>query len=232
MFFHNFAQTTISRLLASAVTGATLFTLIGAGSAGAQVKLRVPGDTLGVPAYARTPAPAGGPFIYHTDEWAAIVFYRLPTCVPRDFNLLKFVDLKDDGTPDPRVFDCPLTVSGFELWESGPPPIGSDAAPRDTNLSGLAVPVWFVPWPVLQTAMADGVLTMPELESLPHLEGLATRFHEILHPIGGPGDPTAGAKVPHLTVTASGVLPDGRSFQYEFTSASSGAAEHVRIVFR
>ncbi len=210
-------KATVSRLLASAVAGATLFTLIGAGSAGAQVMLRVPGDSPGPPIYARLDRPLP----YHTDEWAAIVFYRAPGCVPGSFNLLDFFDF-------PAAFDCPLTVSGFELWENGPP---IDSAPRDTNLSGLAVPVWFVPWPVLRAAIADDVLTMPELESLAPLKGLATTFHEILHPFVPPGTP-GGAKVPHLTITASGVLPNGRSFQYEFTDVFVGHAEHVRIVFR
>ena len=215
----NTLKATVSRLLASAVAGATLFTLIGAGSAGAQVLLRIPGDGPGIPAYARVERP----FVYHTAEWAAIVFYRAPNCVPGGFNLLAFFD------PPPRPFWCSLTISGFELWDNGP---GIDAGPRHTVSSGLSVPVWFVPWPALEAAIADDVLTKLELESLAPLKGVATRFHEVLNPFVPPG-PTGGAKVPHLTITASGVLPDGKSFQYEFTDVFfPPAVAHVRIVFR
>ena len=37
-----------------------------------------------------------------------------------------------------------------------------------------AVRVWFVSWPELQTAMADGVLTITELATLPSLKVGAT----------------------------------------------------------
>lgn len=209
---------TISRLLASALAGAALFTVLGAGSAGAQVMLRIPGDSPGIPAYARTDRP----FPFHTDQWAAIVFYREPDCVPDGFNLLDLFDI-------PGAFACPLTISGFEVWENGP---GMDAAPRHTVSTGLAVPVWFVPWPALQAALVDDVLTISELNSLSPLKGVAKTFHELLHPFVPPGTP-GGAKVPHLTITASGVLPDGRSFQYEFTAGFLGTEpHHVRIVFR
>ena len=211
-------KATVSRLLAPALAGATLFTLIGAGSAGAQVMLRVPGDSPGIPAYARVERP----FVYHTDQWAAIVFYRAPDCVPGGFNLLDLIDF-------PAAFACPLTVSGFELWENGPP---VDGAPRHTVSSGLSVPVWFVPWPALQAALADDVLTLSELNSLSPLKGVAKTFHEVLNPLVPPGT-TGGAKVTHLAITASGFLPDGRSFQYEYTDVFFDPAKgHVRIVLR
>lgn len=210
-------KATVNRLFAPALAGATLFTLIGAGSAGAQIMLRIPDDSPGIPAYAR----ADRPFVFHTDQWAAIVFYRAPDCVPDDVNLLSF--------PDFGAFTCPLNVSGFELWDNGP---GIDAGPRHTVSSGLSVPVWFVPWPALQAALADDVLTLSELNSLSPLKGIAKTFHEVLNPFVPPGT-TGGAKVPHLTITASGVLPDARSFQYEFAAVSPGEEpHHVRIVFR
>ncbi len=213
----NTPKATVSRLFASTLAGAALLTL-AAGSAGAQVMLRVPGDSPGIPAYAR----ADRPFVFHTDQWAAIVFYRAPDCVPGGFNLLDMFDI-------PAAFGCPLTVSGFELWDNGP---GIDAGPRHAISSGLAVPVWFVPWTAFQAAIADNVLTKSELESLAPLKGVATTFHEVIHPFVPPGA-TGGAKVPHLTITASGVLPDGRTFQYEFTgNFFPPVVAHVRIVFR
>ena len=49
-----------------------------AGTAAGQTLLRFPGDSPGVPAYARLEIP----FAVHTDDWAAIIFYRLPSCIP------------------------------------------------------------------------------------------------------------------------------------------------------
>jgi hypothetical protein len=218
VFLNNFVQATQSRLSASALAGATLFTLIGAGSAGAQVMLRVPGDTPGIPAYARVERP----FVLHTDEWAAIIFYRTPACVPADFNLLEFYDA-------PRAFGCALTISGFELWDNGP---GIDGGPRHAISSGLAVPVWFMPWALLQAALADDVLTMTELASLNPLKGTATIFHEIINPFVPPGA-TGGAKIPHLTIIASGFLPEGRSFLIEFNNVlKNKPLAKVRIEIR
>ncbi len=216
----NTLEATAHRRLVSVLVGLALFTFVGAGSAGAQMIVQVPADSPGIPGYARVERP----FVYHTDEWAAIVWYRAPECVPGGFNLLDLFDI-------PGAFGCPLTVSGFELWINGP---GLDAAPRHTVSSSLAVPVWFVPWPVLQAALVDDVLTIAELDSLSPLKGIADTFHENLHPSVGPGGLPGGAKVPHLAITASGVLPDGRSFQYQFTAVfyDVGRVDHVRIVFR
>jgi hypothetical protein len=71
---------------------------------------------------------------------------------------------------------------------------------------------------------------MSELESLSPLKGVATKYHEVLHPFVPPGS-TGGAKVPRVTIVASGVLGDGRAFQFEFTGGSK-YVDHVRIVFR
>ena len=206
---------TVNRPLMSALAGAALLTF-GTGLLRAQVMLRVPGESPGAPYYANVERP----FIWHTEQWAAIVFLRAPDCVPANFNLLDLYDI-------PAAFACPLTVSGFELWDKP----GIDGAPRQAVSSGIAVPVWFVPWPVLQAASADNVLTKSELESLAPLKGVASVYHEVLHPLGPPGT-TGGAKMPHMTITASGFLSDGRSFQYEFTSVEYGTAQHVRIVIR
>jgi hypothetical protein len=201
------------RRAAGALLSAALLTSLSASSANAQLLLRVPGDSPGVPAYARVERP----FVFHTDQWAAIIFYRDPGCVPGGFNLLDFFDF-------PAAFGCPLTVSGFEIWENGP---GIDGAPRKVVSSGQAVPVWFVLWSDLQSVLTDDVLTISELNSLGPLKGVATIFHEVLHPLGA-------VKTPHLTISASGKLPDGRTFQYEFNNVAPAAVTvlDVRITFR
>jgi hypothetical protein len=182
-----------------------LLTLLLAGAAistsvvQAAVRVNIPEQSPGTPAYARTDA-----FI-HNEEWAAIVFYREPACVPDGFNLLNFVDI-------PAAFGCPLTVAGFEIWENGPPPLSSDVAPIFSNLHGLgAVPVWFVSWPELREQIADGVLTITDLASMASLQiGSASFFDESLHALGG-------AQHPNLSLVAHGRLLDGRPFQLETT---------------
>jgi len=177
-------------------------------------------------AYAHTRAEGGGdlPYyariereaIYRTDEWAAIVFYRPPECVPDGFNLLDFYDFEN-------AFSCtPPTTDGFIIWESEP----WFSAPIQINLHGLgAVPVWFVSWPELRGAIADDTLTITELGALESLLiGSASFYKETLHPDGG-------AWVPMIEFVAYGMLEDGQSFQVHATLVTVGVT-NVRIAFR
>ncbi len=189
----------------------------------AAVQVRIPDESPGVPAYARIEQAL--PF--HNEEWAAIVFYREPECVPDGFNLLNFVDI-------PAAFGCPLTVAGFEIWENGPPPFSLDMAPIFSNLHGLgAVPVWFVSWPELREQIADGVLTITDLTSMVSLQvGSASFFDERLHSIGE-------VQHPNLSIVAHGRLLDGQSFQFEATSSLQEHGQNtglriksIRIAFK
>jgi hypothetical protein len=190
-----------------AALGLALVVAAAAAPGRAAVRLLVPDEDPGVPAYARIERA----YVHHTEEWAAIAFYRSPGCVRSTFNLLNFFDV-------PAVFGCPLTVHGFEVWENGGPP--EDAAPLQAKLRGNgAVPVWFVPWPALEAALADGKLKMPELLALEPLMGTASYFVETLPPDGG-------ANQSVLEIVAHGTLPDGRSFHY---SAIEAAGE-LRVV--
>jgi len=182
----------------------------------ASANVRVEGEGGNLPFYARL----GREDIYHTDDWAAIVFYRPPTCVPADFNLLDFFDI-------PGAFGCtPPTTDGFSIWKHGP---GLDAAPLLVELHGLgAVPVWFIRWPALQAALADDDLTIAELASLQPLIGSASSYHETLRP-------TEELKT-EIELNARGALVDGRSFQFEATVVApappNSGQVHTRIVFR
>lgn len=168
------------------VTTALAVGLMGQ-SAHAAENLRFPGESPGVPAYARV-APDG----IATDEWAPVVFYRQPSCVPADFNLLRFI-------AGPRAFACPLTVEGREVWENGP---GQDAAPKQSVTRGRDVPIWFASTSELQAAASDGVLTIGELSSLDSLVvGTATTYQEVLRP---------GQLI---VINARGTLADGRAFR-------------------
>ncbi len=181
----------------------------------ATVRLEGGGD---VPFYARLVRGE----IYHNDDWAAIVFYRPPTCIPANFNLLDFFDI-------PGAFECnPPTTDGFAIWEHGPE---TDSAPLLSELHGLgAVPVWFVSWPALRAATADDVLTIDELEAMQPLQGSASFYHEVLRPTGA-------VNVSTIEFNASGMLGDGRSFRVVASSAgfsTSTAYLHFKtlIVFR
>src|SRR4030095_7892709 len=95
-------QTLLTLLLAISAVTSTL-------TVQAAVRLNVPEDNEPV-FYARI---NGGEFtggqedIYHTEEWAAIVFYRQPDCVPSGFNLLTFFDFSIWALPP--ADRCPLT---------------------------------------------------------------------------------------------------------------------------
>ncbi len=165
-------------------------------------KIRTPGGG-DLPFYARIEATE----ILHTNEWAPIVFYRPPGCVPPGFNLLDFYHFPD-GTSF-GAFECePPTTDGFMIWDGEP----WDSDPIQINLHGLgAVPVWFVDWDELQQTIEDNNDTLPmselvAMESL--LIGSASFYKETLHPTGE----TGAVKVPMINYVAHGTLDDGRSF--------------------
>lgn len=193
-----------------------VFSLVGLAAmpdvVSADQRLRVPQD-IQPPVY----TSAGGPFLLpdgavfaiQDGEWAAIPLWRPAGCIRADFNLLESFD--------PAALDCPLLVAGFVRWKDGP---------VSWEARGLgAVPVWFVRWPELQQATADGTLTIGELASLGSLlKGTADFYHEqnhgfALHPMS------------HLTLVASGALEDGRSFQLRAVEVGLNLVE-VQFVFK
>ncbi len=164
------------------------------------------------PFYARVERP----FSYHTDEWAAIVFYRPPSCVPADFNLLDLFDV-------PAAFSCgPLNTEGWEMRKDLGDPF---AAPFQSVIQGLgAVPIWLVSWSDMQAALADDVVTKAELLTLPSLLiGTAYAYEEMLQPI-----PT---RVPaRVVIDAQGTVADGRRFMYHYNSHDDFSGNDVRSV--
>lgn len=180
---------------------------------GAYAKIRTPGGG-DLPIYARI-EPG---LVIHTDDWAAIVFYRPPECVPEDFDLLDVYDWPESDD-DPGAFGCtPPTTDGFIIW-SGEPGLSN---PIQIKLWGLgAVPVWFVAWPELEDALLDESLTVPELQAMDSLlKGSASSYTETLHP--------DGVKVPMINLVALGILEDGRAFQAHVVYVT-GAALNTRI---
>jgi hypothetical protein len=178
----------------------------------ADVRLVVPEQSPSGPYYARLERgvirSAGGRI--------AIAFYRDPSCVPPNFNLLNFFDFSNV----PAIFNCPLTVHGFEVWKNGPQ---LDLAPVQSKLRGNgAVPVWFVSVQDFEAALPG--ITKAELLAMPSLvQGSASFFEETLHPSGG-------AEQPMLSLVAHGLVPDGRSFIFQMTEAA-GLIRQIRIEF-
>jgi hypothetical protein len=188
----------------------------------ASIRLAFPEQVPGPPIYAQiSNLPAFGEEIYHSDEWAAIPFYRETGCVPGAFNLLDMYDIPTETSAG--AFGCPLTIKGFEIWPAPP-----DQAPGPLHMQGLGlgkVPIYFVSWPELRAAVSDRILTFAELSSLPSLKiGYASFFSVNLHPSGL-------AKVPHIEISARGTLQDGRQFQFHVAGGDqSTLVKHVKIV--
>ena len=186
-------------------------------TAGARSLFRVESPMF--PFYARVEPPTDvGGFGYHDDDWAAIVFYRDPSCIPAGFNLFQFYDFNFGD-----VFGCTSLVDGFSLHVE---PDGV-TPPKVSSLSGTAVAIWFVPWDdEFQQAIEAEALTVAELENMDGLvKGVATHFREVLgsvqfHP------------QPKINIAASGYIlseSGGGSFQYG-VSWSGLTVDDVRMV--
>jgi len=189
-------------------------------------------EEVGGPFYARiVPEP---PHVYADGGWVGIAFYRSPACVPDDFNLLEFFDLVPafpEGPPRPIL--CPLMVKGHSLWR-GEPGAPETGAPHTVVSHGDGpVPVWFVLEQEVLAAMGDGALTIVELEAMDSLiKGQASRFNELIHPHGLPGQANGGGHpTPKIVLNAQGTLADGRAFQFHITDVDGGA-RNTRIRFR
>jgi hypothetical protein len=159
-------------------------------------------DHVQVPFYAR--GVDGG-------KWTAVIFYRPPSCIPGEFNLLAFFDV-------PRVFGCePMSMDGYAVFENGQ---GIDPAPLLSRLDGKgAVPIWFVRTREYEKATADGVTTLGDLQKLDPLRGSARFYSEVLKT-----DPDRAGS--HFSALATGRLANGRAFAYVTLSHY----EHGRLI--
>ena len=164
----------------------------------------------------------GRGFTPNDNGWVGIAFVRSPSCVPAGFNLLDWFDAP------PTAWACTLTVEGEAWWHDVlvPPPF-------QTRAHGLgAVPIYFVRWSELQAAIADDVITIGELESLPSLLiGEATFFEQITH---NTNQPTNHG---HETLVSRGLLEDGRSFEFRYNEkflpeTNEHVFPNVRIVIK
>jgi hypothetical protein len=165
---------------------APLLLVLMTGATQAQVRLQIPGD-LTVPYYMQG-------FEDAKSGWTATIFYRPPSEVPSDYNLLTGFD--------PSLPMEPLTVEGFALQAEGAP------VPRQVFLreaEGGMVPIYFAPIDDIKSAISDGVLTIGELEAITKFVGYADSYHEVLQPTDSKGNF-------QINIIASGLLEDGSRF--------------------
>jgi hypothetical protein len=102
----------------------------------------------------------------------------------------------------------------------------SSDPPKQSTARGTAVPVWLAPAAAIEAAIADGTLTIDELQDVEGLvRGTAERFHEVLQPGGG------GHPLWKLVLGAAGALEDGRTFSVHLTSVD-GDVKSIRIEVR
>jgi hypothetical protein len=186
--------------------------------------------TAGGPIIRHHPGESPGPgyyalflrgFVPNDGGWVGIVFIRSPSCVPAGFNLLDWFDR-------PTAFGCQLTVEGDEWWHSL-----SEPPPFQLRENGLgAVPVYFVRLSELETAMADDVLTITELQGLPSLlVGSASYLLQVVH---NTNQPTNHG---HETLVSRGTLDDGRTFEFRYNEkflpeTQEHVFPNVKIEFR
>jgi hypothetical protein len=176
--------------------------------------LLIPEEHPGPPCYARIIRWVG-----YTD-WAAVVFYRSPDDVPKNFDLgpygyyLVHLDfgLMLPGAPQ-------ILMEGFGVWEDvtvpGVPPY--QEVLRDVR--GTPVPIWFVKNDDLAPFVKKGNVRVADLEKMPSLrKGLADSYLEELQA-------TDVATDTILNIVASGVAVDRQgnemAFFMQYVSANS-----------
>ena len=147
-------------------------------------------DFVPLPFWARTDA------IFVLNGYGIIYFYvQDPSIIPNSFNLLDFYDPR-------RTTVLPLSawaVDGSRIFHHL-----KNGWPIELHLYGKgAVPFWFITEQQTAAAIADGILTMPELESLNPIKGHANHFLENIHPT---------KRI--LNVSAKGSLDGGGSFHF------------------
>lgn len=136
------------------------------------IELNFPGDDPGPPFYARIAVLGPDRLVMESNGTIIIPMMREVACIDPEFNLLDLYHV-------PNAFFCPLTLSGKGLIEPNAP---MGTFPAIAYGEGTNMPVWFVESAPLLNAMADGVLTLTELNALNPKKGIASRYEEFNKP--------------------------------------------------
>lgn len=197
----------MKRLICSTTLAIAALLFLGGAGMGIDV-VQVP-EELGVPFYTSGyEDPDSG--------WAATIFYRPPEWVPDDFNLLE-QSLHPIFNIDP---DCPLFVEGFGLREKGA------VVPRLQMLrkvEGAQMPVYFCHLEDLYPALADGHITVGDLEAMDSLlVGWVDSYSELIQPADASGQF-------QIEVRASGVLEGGGRFSVHCTANATVYNVAIRL---
>jgi hypothetical protein len=136
------------------------------------IELTFPGDDPGPPFYARIAILGPDKLLMESNGTIIIPMMREVACIDPEFNLLDLYHI-------PNAFFCPLTLSGKGLIEPNAP---MGTFPVIAYGSGTNMPVWFVDSAPLLNAIADGVLTLTELNALNPKKGIASRYEEFNKP--------------------------------------------------
>jgi hypothetical protein len=161
-------------------------------------RLDYPEDFAGPPWYTRE--------VVDTDSgWTAVLFVRDPDCVPGNANLLVL---------DLGARDCDLTSQGY-IIRSLPEPNLPDVFHAEGNED---MPVWLLSTEDYEDAIANGKLTVRELEKVDSLVmGVADQFveHQEVYNAG------------FRNINSHGTLEDGRKFKVKLSTA--GGTETVTV---
>ncbi|GEM_PF-1557451 len=134
------------------------------------VTILFPDEDPGIPIYARV-----GPILnqfFVTNGQLVIPFYRDPDCIRDDFNFLTYYD-------PPAAFGCDLTVQGKFVIEAD---AEQGAFPIMAHTEGTQVHVWVVDWAGFQALMENESVTLPDIEALNPIMGVAQQYEEYLSP--------------------------------------------------
>lgn len=134
------------------------------------ITIQFPDEDPGIPIYARV-----GPILnqfFVADGQLIIPFYRDPECIRDDFNFLSYYD-------PPVAFGCDLTVEGKFVIESD---AEQGTFPIMAYTEGVQVPVWIVEWAGFQALLKTESVTLPDIEALNPIKGMAQQYEEYLSP--------------------------------------------------
>lgn len=129
-----------------------------------------PNEDPGIPIYARVGQIMNQLFV--ADGQLIIPFYRDPECIRNDFDFLTYYD-------PPTAFGCELTVQGKYVIEED---AEEGTFPIMAHTEGEQVPIWIIDWPEFHALMENESVTLPDIEALNPIKGVAQKYEEYLSP--------------------------------------------------